>query len=70
MNFIISYEDAKKILEVFYNSTYKQVLPYVEIMHGLCEEKGSLSLKERLDLEQKALQEAIKKKENEQNGNQ
>jgi hypothetical protein len=55
LSFSINYEDAKKLLEVFYNSPYKNVLPYVEIMHNMQEINGSLSLKERLDIEVKNL---------------
>ncbi len=33
--FAISDEEAKKLLEVFYNSPYKNVLPYVEILHNM-----------------------------------
>lgn len=50
-NFTLSYEDAKKILSVFYNSPYRNVVGYVEIMHGLKEEGTELTLKNKVDLE-------------------
>ena len=54
-NFIISADDAIKLLDVFYNSPYKNVLPYVTILHDLKESnEGILSLKEFVDLKVKA----------------
>ena len=50
--FLVNYEDAKKLLEVFYNSPYKNVLPYVEILHKMPEIdglQGTFSFKERIE---------------------
>ncbi len=61
MDFKISYEDAKKILSVFENSVYRQVIGYIEILHSLKEEGTDLTLKEKIDLEIALLnKEAIK----------
>lgn len=55
LSFCIGYEDAKKLLEVFYSSPYKNVLPYIEIMHNMREinETSSFNttLKEHLEKE-------------------
>lgn len=40
MKFSISYENAKKILEVFYNSPYLAALPYIEILHNMKQRMG------------------------------
>lgn len=50
-NFIISFEDAKKILSVFYNSPYRNVVGFVDILHAIKEEGTELSLKEKIDIE-------------------
>jgi hypothetical protein len=53
--FAISDEEAKKLLEVFYNSPYKNVLPYVEILHNMREvneiSSFDVTLKEHLEKE-------------------
>ena len=50
-DFIISYEQAKKLLEVFYNSSYHLSIPYVEILHKMQENNGHLTLKDHVDFE-------------------
>lgn len=50
-NFTISFEDAKKILSVFYNSPYRNVVGFVDILHAIKEEGTELSLKEKIDIE-------------------
>ena len=53
--FAIKGEDAKKLLEVFYNSPYKNVLSYVEILHNMREvneiSSFDTTLKEHLEKE-------------------
>jgi hypothetical protein len=57
-NFLLNYDDAKKLLDVFYKSPYGVVHPYVEILHGLKEDISALTLKEHLELEVEALNKA------------
>lgn len=52
--FYIEYEDIKKILAVFYNSAYKEVVHYVDIIHNAKEVDGYVTLKQRLDIESSA----------------
>ena len=53
MNFTISYEDAKKILAVFYQSPYQVSAPYVAILDGLVNAEG-VTLKACVDVERAA----------------
>ncbi len=69
MEFVISYEDLKKVLGAFYNSSYKTAVPYVDMLHNLCEKDGKLTLKERIDLEVEALNKAEAEKRDGENGN-
>jgi len=50
MNFRISYEDAKKLLGVFYNSPYAVSAPFVMILDGLQNDEG-ITLKTCIDVE-------------------
>lgn len=54
MDFKISYEDAKKILGVFYNSPYQNVLPYVAILDNLKSVDCDLTLKQAVEAEHAA----------------
>ena len=54
MDFKISYEDAKKILGVFYNSPYQNVLSYVAILDNLKCVDSDLTLKEAVEAEHAA----------------
>lgn len=69
MEFVISYEDLKKVLGAFYNSPYKTSAPYVDMLHSLREKDGKLTLKERIDLEVEALNKAAMEKQDGKNGN-
>lgn len=42
MNYSLSYEDAKALLIVFYNSPYQVSAPFVEILHKMKAEDGSI----------------------------
>jgi hypothetical protein len=50
-DFILSIANAKKLLEVFYNSPYHLSIPYVDMLHKLQEQNGNLTLKEYIDIE-------------------
>jgi hypothetical protein len=50
-HFTLSYEDAKKILGVFYNSPYRNVAYFVDILHASKEEGTDITLKQKIDLE-------------------
>jgi hypothetical protein len=50
-NFNISYEDAQRILDAFYNSTYRVATGYVDILHGLKEEGSDLTLKQKIEID-------------------
>lgn len=50
-HFVLSYEDAKRILSAFENSVYKHVVGYIEILHNLKEEGTEVLLKEKLAIE-------------------
>jgi len=54
MDFVISYEDAKKILGVFYNSPYQNVLPYVAILDNLKCSNADVTLKQAVEAEHEA----------------
>jgi len=54
MNFTISYEDAKKILGVFYNSPYQNVVPYVAILDNLKSIEADITLKQAVEAEHAA----------------
>lgn len=54
MDFKISYENAKKILGVFYNSPYQNVLPYVAILDNLKSDDCDLTLKQAVEAEHAA----------------
>jgi hypothetical protein len=51
MSFAIEYEDLKKLLNVFYNSPYRNVVGYIELLHNLKETESDITLKEKIDLE-------------------
>jgi hypothetical protein len=51
MDFKISYEDAKKILAVFYTLPYRNAAAYVDLLQALQEAEGSLSLKDHIEAE-------------------
>ena len=53
MNFKMSYEEAKAILAVFYQSPYQVSAPYVAILDNLLNEDGE-SLKACIDAERAA----------------
>jgi hypothetical protein len=54
MNFTISYEDAKKVLGVFYNSPYQNVLQYVAILDNLKCVDSDVTLKQAVEAEHAA----------------
>jgi hypothetical protein len=51
MSFKISYDELKVLLNVLYGSPYRQVVPYIDMLHGLKEEGTNITLKEKVDLE-------------------
>lgn len=51
MDFKISYENLKALLNVLYGSPYRNVVPYVDMLHALKEEDSDLTLKQKVDLE-------------------
>lgn len=51
MDFKISYEDLKVILNVFYGSPYRNAIQFIDMLHALKEEGTDLTLKEKVDLE-------------------
>ncbi len=51
MSFKISFEDAKRILSVFYNSKYNEAIGYIEILHNIKEDDSDLTLKEKIAVE-------------------
>jgi hypothetical protein len=63
MAFTIEYEDLKKILSVFYNSPYRNVVNFVEILHNLKEIDSNLTLKQKIDIENALAAEAVDKGE-------
>lgn len=63
MSFKISFEDAKRILGVFYNCKYNEAIGYIEILHNLKEEDSGLTLKEKIAVEVALAQQAQTLKE-------
>jgi hypothetical protein len=62
VNFTLSYEDAKKLLHVFYHSPYQVAASYVDMLHALEEIGSSLTLKDHVDAEAQLLN-AVNNKE-------
>ena len=54
MDFKISYEDAKKVLGVFYNSPYSLSAPYVVILDNLVSVDGNETLRLAIEKEHEA----------------
>jgi hypothetical protein len=63
MDFKISYEDAKKILGIFYNAPYRQVIEFVAILDNLKQIDGELTLKQMVEAEIAATNSPIPKTE-------
>lgn len=64
MNFLISYDDAKRLLQLFYENPYKVAAPYVSILAGLKAADVDMTLNQALEAELLASQQ--KKEESDQ----
>lgn len=51
MDFKISYDYLKVLLNALYGSPYRNVAPYIEMLHNLKEEGTDLTLKQKIDIE-------------------
>jgi len=58
MDFKISYENAKKILSVFYNAPYAASAPYVAILDNLVVVDGTDTLRVTIEKEHEAIKQA------------